>query len=278
MASGKVRIPQSEAEWIQTGQFETGFIQVFDRKIRYAATVVPNHTRVVTMVGGIPKDVSRRENLPLINKLYGLLALELTRVGIKSVLYNQPATGQSGGRWEEETLHTRASVLTELVNHFSARSGTKHTIIGSSAGAYMALQTLEMLEEQTVNKLVLLSPAAYPGCVETVPYGPNFTAAISSNWPVAESPVFARIEEYVVGGGNLFLSFFEADDPPIPQPIQAHFRTIASRLANNGGAVQSTTILGVGHNFRRIIVKKNQNLIDNQAVVRTVETLLQFIA
>ncbi len=59
------------------------------------------------MVEGIPRDLDRRNKLPLINKLYDLMATKLVDHDVNSVLYNQPATGGSSGDCDSKTITTR---------------------------------------------------------------------------------------------------------------------------------------------------------------------------
>ena len=152
------------------------------------------------MVGGIPRDPERRKNLPLINKLYGHLALKMQDQDESSLLYNQPATGGSTGEWEMETLRSRTEVLVETSRYFFDHTKASNlSLIGTSAGAYMAIRALPQFEELgiEVSKLVLLSPAAFPENIENVPYGESFSSIIRENWDVAESPAFSLLETYL---------------------------------------------------------------------------------
>ena len=84
-------LPQSEAEWLKTGKFEVENIAIGGKEIRCALVRGPENSPLVTMVGGIPRDHERRKKLPLINKLYGHLALKILDQAESSLLYNQPA-------------------------------------------------------------------------------------------------------------------------------------------------------------------------------------------
>lgn len=90
-------LPQSETEWLKTGKFRIETVKIGTKKIRCALAHSSESDRIVVMVGGIPRDPGRREKLPLINKLYGHLAIKLLDHNISSLLYNQPGTGGSSG-------------------------------------------------------------------------------------------------------------------------------------------------------------------------------------
>ena len=273
-------LPQSEAEWLKIGKFEIEKVRIHEREIRCALVRGPEHSPLITMVGGIPRDPERRKNLPLINKLYGHLALKMQDQDESSLLYNQPATGGSTGEWEMETLRSRTEVLVETSRYFFDHiKASNLSLIGTSAGAYMAIRALPQFEELgiEVSKLVLLSPAAFPENIENVPYGESFSSIIRENWDVAESPAFSLLETYLKKGGSVFTSFFEADDPPIPRHIQNFYKNFAERLANEGTDITSAIISGVAHNFRRIDVPEGGNLVDNDSVRRTATMLADFL-
>ncbi len=110
-SNGKYHLPQSEAEWLQTGKFFIEGVTVRNTSIQCAVTHGTKPKLLLTLSGGIPRDRDRQKNLPLINKLYGKIAVDVLDCGINSLLYHQPATGGSGGIWGEESLKTRADVL-----------------------------------------------------------------------------------------------------------------------------------------------------------------------
>lgn len=273
-------LPQSEAEWLKTGKFEIEKIRIHEREIRCALVRGSEHSPLITMIGGIPRDPERRKNLPLINKLYGYLALKMQGQHESSLLYNQPATGGSTGEWETETFRSRTEVLVETSKYFFEDTKASNlSLIGTSAGAYVAIRALQQFEERGigVSKLVLLSPAAFPENIENVPYGEIFSSIIRENWNVAESPAFSLLETYLKKGGSVFISFFEADDPPIPQHIQSFYKNFAERLANEGLDITSAIISGVAHNFRRIDVPEGGNVVDNNSVRTTATMLADFL-
>lgn len=271
---------QSEEEWLKTGLFKVGIAKINGNQIRYAITRVEKPATIVTMVGGIPRDPNRRKRLPLINKLYGLLALKLIEFNVVSIMYNQPATGGSGGDYRNETLESRSSTLAGLISHVGIKSNlTNHVVLGTSAGAYMAVKALENIvtNKFCVKKLILLSPAAYPAEAEAVPYGSKFTEIIRTPWDVADSPMFPRLENFVSNGGSVLISFFEFDNPPIPDFIQSYYREFSRRLNAQTGNVKLMTIPGVAHNFRRISNQPNDSAVDNNSIRTTASILVNFI-
>jgi pimeloyl-ACP methyl ester carboxylesterase len=232
------------------------------------------------MVGGIPRDPIRRSKLPLINKLYGLMATKLVDHGINSVLYNQPGTGGSSGDWDSETIDSRSKTLVGLIKHVGkVTKCSKHTLVGSSAGAYMAVRATDLLKDtkNKIDTLLLISPAAYPLLIESIPYGENFSKLIREPWDVVNSPVFNRLERFVSEGGSLLISFFEADDPPIPILIQHCYCAFARKMISQNHDVRVIMIPSVAHNFRRIKTAKSGNVVDNDSIRSTTEEFIRFI-
>lgn len=273
-------LPQSETEWLETGKFHADTVIINSRQIRYALARGLEGGSLNVMAGGIPRDPKRREKLPLINKLYGHLALKMLDQNESSLLYNQPSTGGSSGEWEEETLRSRTEVLAEITKYFHDNvSASNISLIGTSAAGYMAVNALEHLQNQGVKvpKLALLSPAAYPKEAENIPYSKEFTEIVSRAWNIADSPIFPKLEKYIKDGGSLYISFFEADDPPIPQHIQEYYRILAERLSEEGGDVTFVTIPEVAHNFRRINSIENKNIVDNDSIRSTAIMLKSFL-
>lgn len=273
-------LPQSEAEWLATEKFTVETMVINRNRIRCALAQGSKGRRLITMVGGIPRDPARRRKLPLINKLYGHLAILMLDHRMNSLLYNQPATGGSSGEWESETFRTRSMTLAGIVRHFCEQTCcSDNVLIGTSAGAYIAVNAVDQIQNlgYSVSKLVLLSPAAYPKEIEDVPYGEEFTRIVRTPWDIAKSPVFQKLEKFVASGGSLLISFFEADDPPIPLYIQEYYRGLMRQFSKEGGDVSMITIPGVAHNFRRIGVPEGKNVVDNDSVRATATTLSTFL-
>jgi pimeloyl-ACP methyl ester carboxylesterase len=278
-------LPQSQNDWLATGNFNLEFIDVAGHTLRTAVVERQPDTQdngLVVMAGGIPRDHEVRQRLPTINKLYAKLALNLASDGFTSVLYNQPGTGESTGDFDEITFGERIKALVELTDHYAeAHETAKVSIVGTSAGAYMAARALDDISARglNINSLVLQSPAAYPEHVEDLPYDERFTEAIRSDWDARESLVFGDIERYVRARGRLAIAFFQEDDPPIPRHIQDLFADTAQHIADAGDITQ-ITYRGVAHNFRRIghDAKSKRHIIDDRSVFAAADMLADFIA
>ncbi len=273
-------LPQSESEWMATKVFSLEAIKVGENEIQCAFSQGGRGNSVTAMVGGLPRDPSRREKLPLINKLYGNLAVELSHRRESSVLYNQPGTGRSTGDWEKGTITTRAHVLTEVSKYFYIKGeASSLAIVGTSAGGYMAVRALDELQKNgvVVSKLALLSPAAYPESVEEIPYGENFSNTIRTPWDVSTSPIFPLLTKFVKEGGSVLITFFEHDDPPIPRHIQEYYKSFVKELSDAGGDIEIVIIEGVAHNFRKIGIAEGDNIVDNQSVRVTTSKLTSFL-
>lgn len=273
-------IPQSEDVWLATCRFDLERVHINRIPIQCAVAKGTLSNQLLIMSGGIPRETERQRNLPLINKLYGLVSMYAQERGVSSVLYNQPGTGKSGGIPEKATLKTRSAALVGLVEHFAKQlTATDITIIGSSAGAYMAISAVDELRKReiTASRLILLSPAAYPEEVEAVPYGPKFSELIRKPWDVTTSPVFPKLERFMLNGGKVLLCFFQEDDPPIPRYIQEQYQNLVRRHAAPESGTSVMTIPGVAHNFRKLHRKQKGTVIDELSVRATAKIFHEFL-
>lgn len=263
-------LPQSDTEWHRIADFETGFAPVADEKIHYAYLAPDSPSEhMVIMIGGVPRNPERQSRLPLINKLYGSIALQAQRNGIHSLMYQQVGTGQSSGDLMAETLQTRTSHLTEVVSYFrQSHSIGRISLIGMSLGSYLAARAAPHIESHgtEVSHLVLQSPAAYPSGAESIPYGPAFKKIISKPWPASEAPVFEDILKYLRRGGGIAVSYFEQDEPPIPKHIQEAYTALVNGAIQENLDATAYSIAGLEHNFRRIGSDHNGNIVHNGAV------------
>jgi pimeloyl-ACP methyl ester carboxylesterase len=272
-------VPQSETEWLASGQFTTGFVDIRGDHIRTAVTDAGKNAPLTVMVGGLPRDPEVRQSLPVINKLYGDLSIQLLRFNHASVLYNQPATGKSTGNWETDTLQTRTDTLVDLTEHIAQeKSATGLSLVGTSAGGPMVLSAAQQLSEKgiDVEKITLISPAAYPEIVEDIPYGDTFRDTIRSPWDFTTSPSFPKLRRFVENGGSVYLSFFEQDDPPIPMAIQDCYRELSHELASDGGSIQFSIISGVAHNFRTLNAPTSR-VYDDAKIVLSSSQITEFL-
>ena len=275
-------LPQSDSEWQETADFETGFVPVDDEKIQYAY-LAPDHPseHMVIMVGGVPRNPERQSRLPLINKLYGSIALQAAHNGIHSLMYQQVGTGQSSGDLLSETLQTRTTHLTEVVSYFrQSHSIGRVSLIGMSLGSYLAARAATHIEAQDteVSHLVLQSPAAYPLEAEGIPYGSAFKDVISKPWPASEAPVFEDILNYLRRGGSVTVSYFERDEPPIPKRIQEAYTALVNSAMQEELHAAAYSIAGLEHNFRRIGSDHNGNIVHNGAVKAVASQISELIS
>lgn len=253
-------------------------------KITYATTR-PDHKvkakAMAVMVGGIPRDPERQRALPLINKLHGALAIELSRCGYVGTLYNQPGTGQSQGDLATETLAFRAATLETFTANMcrKLRIG-RVAFIGMSAGSYLAIKASNRMAKADVevSHLILQSPPAFPPLAEEIPYGQQFRETLA-NWDFTEAPIFRDLTEWKTHNKPTYISYFEADNPPIPDTIQAQYRNFAERFNADGKPITFEVIEGVAHNFRRISAGANdRNVIDNDAIRASAAHLIDFLS
>lgn len=280
MTREKVYLPQTETEWMQTGKFTLGQEAIDNRSIQYALTLPGSPEGMVVMVGGIPAEPERRQKQPIINKLYGCLALRFLEMGWVSVLYNQPGTGKSTGILSAETLSSMTHTLVELTTRIGSKlSVGRVAFIGMSSGSYMAARASADIANAgfEISSLALQSPAAYPLEAETVPYSPAFTDIISSDWRVESSPVFGDVEEAANKGTKILFSYFQKDNPPIPLHIQGAYWSLGDKLIGQGHNVTKYIISGVEHNFRRMNSTHTRNIVDNNSIFTTAQLIESYL-
>jgi pimeloyl-ACP methyl ester carboxylesterase len=275
----KERLYQGEADWLATGKFSERLTEVNGYLIRNAVTMPDSDSceKLVVFVGGIPKDAERQKKLPLINKLFGLLAIKLSDEGIASLMYNQPGTGGSSGNLDEDTLIGRTAVLEEPATATAFELGVSRlSLVGMSAGSYMASRASKGITEQLaapLDELVLMSPALFPQEVEQIPYGQEFRSRVGNGWQPQESPAIGDISRALENSTRVHITYFEVDDPPIPLAIQQEYRSLAEHAPSNHN-VSFEIIEGVEHNFRRMNYDQARNVVDNDAVRRSADSLV----
>lgn len=269
---------QSDKEWLSTGWFSQEQVATGEFGINTTTTRVAHPSQLVVMVGGVPRDIERQKNLPLINKLYGSLAIKLAERNIASLPFHQPGTGRSDGDLSEITLEKRYNTLKEITSTSASRFGVDRvSFVGMSAGSYISARTRNLVNQDGLNvdTLVLQSPAAYPKKLDKVSYGPNFKSVLDESWDITESPVYSALTDHVSANGKVHISFFERDSPPIPTPIQNIYRSWAAEQNSNASY---SLIEGVAHNFRRINGAEHHSAVDNDSVRRTSSQLADIIS
>ncbi len=274
-------LPQSENDWYKTGRFDLNSARINGHGIRYAYTRAEGKaTDLTVMVGGIPRDPERQRSLPLINKLYGRIAVLLADRGSNSLLYNHHGTGLSGGNLETDTLENRSKTLAELIDYIAEVKGIESVnIIGMSAGSYIGARASRKIIKSGLDlgKMVLQSPAAYPKSAEKVCYGPEFNSIVCSDWEITSSPVFGDLERLALNGTSLAISYFQHDDQTIPRKIQDAYHGFAQSLTEKGANILSYTIYGVEHNFRRPNTNHGNNIVNNDSVRTVASDIVDFI-
>lgn len=274
-------MPQTEADWLDTGRFEMEPKTVAGHDVMTALAspaISGVDPSLVITVGGIPRDPVRREKLPTINKLYAQLSLNVADSGHYGLMYNQPGTGKSSGDFETITFGEHIKTLVELSDEVAAGLGiNKIHLVGTSAGSYMAARAVEDIQERglEIRSLVLQSPPAFPEAVEDVPYGPEFSELIRTPWEVSDSPVFKDIRRFARFGGKICLLYFQGDDPPIPGHIQTKYHDTIWELGQKGADVTSLSCNGVAHNFIKLNNNpaSRRNAVDDASVYGTARIL-----
>lgn len=264
--------------------FAVGQIDCLGNNIAYATTSPANvacNDTLAVMVGGVPRDPERQKLLPIINKLHGLLAAKLPTLGYTCALYNQPGTGRSEGDLAKETIAFRSATLTELARKLCAMHGLgKVAFIGMSAGSYMALSARAELIHSgfDITSMVLQSPPAFPEDVERIPYGPAFRQRLD-DWDFSGSPAFKRLESTAINSTQVYITYFQADSPPIPRPIQNEYLMKVTQLKSAGLPVSFDVIQGVAHNFRRLGAEADsRNVVDNDAIRSSAAKIIEFMS
>lgn len=272
---------QSETEWLDTNLFEVDSVAIENNTIRYAVTnSSASSDLLIAMVGGIPRSPERQINLPLINKLYGRIAVQALAQNTTSLMYSHPGTGGSKGSLSKDTTQDRIETLAEIVSNVASKKGIdKISLVGMSAGSYIAARAINrlMLNDLTVESVILQSPAAYPEDIEGIPYGEGFTKIIRSNWEINKSPLLKDLHEIAKNDIGILISYFQIDNPPIPEKIKNAIYNKAHELMSSGYNINTYTIYGVEHNFRKIGYEEGQNIVNNNSIRAVADNLIKYI-
>lgn len=279
------KLPQSDLEWLASGDFTTTWFQAGRYQIHCANTelrVRESHSLKNChniFVGGIPRDPDRQKKLPLINKLFGLLARTMLAHNQTSLLYSQPGTGRSEGNLKDIDLRVLRETLC-AISHAAVQHVRPLQLIGSSSAAYTVVRSLSYFRSMGINvrSVVLLSPAAFAPLVEYIPYGQQFREAVRRPWSPTTSPCFSDLHEFLQDGGRVYLSYFERDDPPIPRTIQDAYLQLIENARVNGLEASATIFTGVEHNFRYLNSDHSQNLVCNDSVRAASASIAAFLS
>ncbi|MGE8465495.1 Alpha/beta hydrolase family protein [compost metagenome] len=212
--------------------------EAFGNYQQQARLLVPDRERAppVFVVGGARSDFTRLN--PLLYRLQS--------AGIGSLTGNL-----SGHSFASEPGAVSPSLATNLEEaqrfhrHISAQC---RTLIGHSLGAAITLKLAAQLPQ--VDRLVLICPAVYPDLAQRVPFGPAFTAAISTPYGFLDCDSYAFLKQFqgsvlmVIGeydglnsqrfgkgpgtsAGNLWLAGTERYSPIPEEVTQALIRAVS---------------------------------------------------
>lgn len=254
------KLPQSYDDWLKFEGVNTDILIGKNSQEIEIATfgAQPDSETITYFLGGVVRDTVRRGKLPIINKLFGLIASGLHHEGEGSLFFNWPGQGRSSGDVMKTSIRTRSEQLLEIIER--TRDGRKVNLVGASMGAYHATLAAEQLNE-TASNLVLVSPAAYPETSHELTYEKGFGEHLKNPWNPTESPSIQ-----ILGNGlqcGVFLSYCEFDAPQIPTEIQNAYRTV---VTGRDGA-RTHVSYGVEHNFRNPKPSEhNGNIVNNNAV------------
>jgi uncharacterized protein len=158
-------------------------------------------TRCATMVLHGAGDSSRAR--------FSQLRKSLNDCGIPSVGFDFIGHGETGGDIQGCTLRGRTEQAAAVIRHTCAEP---LTLIASSMGAYTAIKLTEMF---VVDNLILLVPAVYTPRAYSLPFGPEFSAAIRRPGSWHDSDAFDILSRFK---GNLLVIAAESDDV-IPRAV-----------------------------------------------------------
>jgi pimeloyl-ACP methyl ester carboxylesterase len=140
---------------------------------------------------------------------FSQLRKSLNDCGIPSVGFDFIGHGETGGDIQGCTLRGRTEQAAAVIRYTCAEP---LTLIASSMGAYTAIKLTEMV---AVDNLILLVPAVYTPRAYSLPFGPEFSAAIRRPGSWQDSDAFDILSRFK---GNLLVIAAESDDV-IPREV-----------------------------------------------------------
>ena len=259
----KGKLPQTEKEWLNLADIHEKYVDVEGLAVNYAvfgSKQANSADKITIYAGGTPRDSTRREKLPLVNKLFGYIASGMAMQSTIGVNFNWPGQGRSEGDILSSSIDSRALLLAQLSEKLADIFDVgRIDLVAASMGAYCATLAAQQIDSSRLGKVAFLSPAAYPESAHSLTYKNGFSAEISKPWEVSESPIYSILAELHV---PTLVAYSEFDDPPIPKVIQSEFKN----LSDIEPSVEFHTIVGVSHNFRRPGLDHTGNVVDNNAV------------
>lgn len=201
----------------------------------------------VLMVGGIPPGSHNTDKRPLaFHPFYAVMGGALAKHNAYAMEMNPRGMGHSEGDTWDESLQSRLDSLVDAAKWLTENTNTNQIrLIGSSMGGHLVLRLAEKLEQSgiTVDRLALLSPAAYSQQAEQVTYREGYKNLPATS--TEESPAMTALERF---NGRVLLLFAE-NDKPIPLDVQAAFEARVAPMVEAGRAT-SFKVKGVEHMFK----------------------------
>lgn len=226
-------------------------------------------------VGGILRTAAEREGMPSVPTFFGAVAsriaahVENPSVGI---VFNWPGQGLSAGDALDTSIDSRAELLADMAARVQEKySVEKINFLGCCMGAYSSMVALDSLTADDVGRLMFLSPPAFPEQSHGLAYKDGaFSEAISQDWQLDQSPAWRMVRD--IRHPSLF-TYFERDDPPIPQAIQDAYEAEAA----NSEHIELRTITNAGHNFRRLDRPYEAKVTNLEVVETTAQEAADFL-
>ena len=123
--------------------------------------------------------------------------------GLPSASFDYIGHGDTGGSLLGSSLHQRTEQASAVIRH-ACREPL--TLVGASMSAHTAIK---LTEQFFVNNLILLVPAVYCARAYTLPFGPDFSAAIRVPGSWRDSDAFSILSAFK---GSLLVVAAESDD------------------------------------------------------------------
>jgi uncharacterized protein len=192
--------------------------------------------QILILHGGGSANISR----------YRHLRIRLAEKGFSSYAFDYIGHGETGGELEGSSLKERADLTIEAIKQMSV---LPDTILGSSMGAYTAIR---MLEHFDIKNLILFVPAIYSDESYEIPFGPQFTMAITKPFSWEKSVAWDLLSKF---GGNLLVVKAEKDEVIPKELIVKIFNT-----AINANHKEIHTVNGATHSLTRFLNENPENL------------------
>lgn len=193
--------------------------------------IIPSHAipKLLVLHGGGSANISR----------YSLLRELLGKQGYSSFGFDYIGHGKSTGGLKGSSLEERAEVTLQVIRNTGF---IPESILGSSMGAYTAIQLLKSFE---IKNLILFVPAIYSDASYKLPFGSRFKEEISKPESWLQSEAWDLLESFA---GKLFIVSAENDDVIPPEVIENIFNR-----AVNTAVKRIYVVKGAPHGFTRFL-------------------------